>query len=235
MPNLNLLTNIFFYMIISVHSSKDGTVAHQADLQVVEEADVASALLNPMRLDVLAALAEPGSATTVASSLGMPRQKVNYHVRELEKRGLLEQVGSRKRRNCTERILQSTARSYVVDPRALGPVQAHPANVRDQFSSAYLLAAAAKTLRDVATLRRGADAAGKKLATFTLESEVTFPSPAAQAAFLEELASATAELVSKYQAAPSDRGRPYRVTFTGHPVVPESNNQRPNTEESNDE
>ncbi|MEL7155773.1 MAG: helix-turn-helix domain-containing protein, partial [Actinomycetota bacterium] len=54
------------------------------DVEVIEEPSVAAAVLDPLRAEVLAALAEPGSASTVAEALGQPRQKINYHVRALE-------------------------------------------------------------------------------------------------------------------------------------------------------
>ena len=48
------------------------------EVEVIEEAAVAVAALDSVRAAVLAVLAEPGSATTVARQFGLPRQKVNY-------------------------------------------------------------------------------------------------------------------------------------------------------------
>ena len=50
----------------------------------------AATLLDPLRLEILACMREPDSAAGVARALGLPRQRVNYHVVELEKAGLLE-------------------------------------------------------------------------------------------------------------------------------------------------
>ena len=195
-------------------------VTRQRDLLVLDDPTSAAALLSPMRREILALLTEPGSATTVGRSLGIPRQKANYHVRALEDLGLLEEVGTRQRHGCTERLLRSRARRYVVDPTALGPLGADPDHIHDRFSSAYLIASASRTIRDVATLRRGADAAGKKIATFTLEAEVAFPGPREQAAFLEDLADALADVVRKHHAPAHDSARTYRVAIGGHPLVP---------------
>ncbi|MGI9628790.1 MAG: ArsR/SmtB family transcription factor [Longimicrobiales bacterium] len=192
----------------------------QTNLQVIDAPDTAAAVLNPVRLNILAQLVQPGSSTTVGKALGLPRQKVDYHVRELERRGLVTEVGTRQRHGCTERLLQSRARSLVVDPAALGPVQIDPGQLKDQFSSAYLIASASKTIRDVATLRRGADQAGKKLATFTIETEVTFRDPKDQAGFLDELSNAVAALAAKYHINETERGRSYRFAVAGHPTVP---------------
>ena len=52
---------------------------------------------------------EPASATEVAARLGESRQRVNYHVRALERGGLVELVEERARRGCTERVVRATA------------------------------------------------------------------------------------------------------------------------------
>lgn len=191
-----------------------------AELQVIDTAETASAVLQPLRLEILSHLRTPGSSTTLGRELGLPRQKVNYHVKELERRGLVEEVGTRQRKGCTERLLQSSALSFVVDPGALGPVQSSGESLRDRFSSAYLVATAARTIRDVARLRRGADRAGKKLATFTLETEIHFDTPADHQSFLNELSAAVAGLASRYQRSPDGGGRTYRLTVASHPAVP---------------
>ena len=78
------------------------------------------AALDPVRANVLAILAEPGSSTTVAAALGLPRQQVNYHLRTLERHNLVRVVEERPKRGLTERVMLATARSYVLSPSALG-------------------------------------------------------------------------------------------------------------------
>ena len=89
------------------------------DVHVIDEPDIAAVILDPLRARLLAELTVPGSATTVAAALDLPRQKVNYHLRALENVGLVRQVTSRQRRGLTERLLESSARSYVVSPAVL--------------------------------------------------------------------------------------------------------------------
>ena len=62
-----------------------------------------SSLIDPVRAQILQLLIEPNSASGVARKLGIPRQRANYHVRELEKVGLVELHEQRRRGNCTER------------------------------------------------------------------------------------------------------------------------------------
>ncbi len=75
------------------------------NLQVIDEPATAIALLDPVRGRILAGLSEPGSATSLARRLGLARQKVNYHLRQLELHGLVRLVEERPRRGLTERVL----------------------------------------------------------------------------------------------------------------------------------
>lgn len=176
--------------------------------------------MDPVRLEILAHLREPESAAGVARALGLPRQRVGYHVRALEKARLLRYVGERRRRNYVEQLLQATAAFYVVGPRALGAMGTSDGKFRDRFSSAYLIAAASRTIGDVGVLRERARAAGRQLPTLTLEGEVRFASPEDQRAFADELTDSFAALVAKYHDDRAERGRRFRIVIAGHPALP---------------
>lgn len=98
---------------------------------VIDNAAAAEVSLDPMRARLLAALAEPGSASTLAADTGLARQKINYHLHALERHGLIELVEERKRGNCTERVLRATAASYVISPAALASVAPDPGRSPD--------------------------------------------------------------------------------------------------------
>jgi len=164
------------------------------DVTVIEDAAAAEVSLDPTRARLLAALAEPGSATTLAARVGLARQKVNYHLRALEEHGLVELVEERRKGNMTERVLRATAASYVISPLALSPVEPDPERSPDRLSARWLLAVAAKLVRDVGSLITGAERAGKRVATFAIDGEVRFASVDDRAAFGEELATAVAGL-----------------------------------------
>lgn len=187
------------------------------DVEVIEDAAVAVAALDPVRAAVLAALAEPGSATTVARQLGLPRQRVNYHLRTLEEHGLVELVEQRPRRGLTERVLRATARGYVVSPDALGRSGADPART-DRLSTRYLIAVAARLVREVGLLARRAEAAGRPLATLTLEAEIRFASAADRAAFTAGLTDAVTSLVARYHDEAAPGGRAHRLVVAAHPL-----------------
>ncbi|MBE8525731.1 helix-turn-helix transcriptional regulator [Amycolatopsis sp. H6(2020)] len=188
---------------------------------VIEDAAAAEVSLDPVRARLLAELAEPASATMLAARVGLPRQKVNYHLRALESHGLVELVEERRKGNVTERMMRATAASYVISPTALAAVQPDPARSPDRLSARWLLAVAGRLVRDVGLLITGAAKAKQRLATFALDGEVRFASAPDRAAFAEELTAAVTTLVGKYHDEAAEKGRSYRVVVAVHPSVPE--------------
>jgi DNA-binding transcriptional ArsR family regulator len=186
------------------------------DLDVIDDPAAAVAALDPVRGRILAVLAEPGSSTTVAHSLGLPRQKVNYHLRVLEEHGLVRLVEERPRRGLTERVVVATARAYVVSPSALGDNAATVART-DRLSSRYLIALAGRMVREVAGLARAADAAGTPLATLSIDTDIRFASAADRTAFAAELTNAVTDLAARYHDEHSPGGRWHRLVVAAHP------------------
>ncbi len=103
------------------------------DIQVIDDPAAATVALEPTRSRLLSELAVPASAATLATRVGLARQKVNYHLHALEVHGLVRLAQERKWGGLTERLLVATAASYVVSPSALGPVAVDPN--RDSRSS----------------------------------------------------------------------------------------------------
>jgi DNA-binding transcriptional ArsR family regulator len=189
-------------------------------LAILDNPGAAAAVLSPLRRRILAALVEPGSATTVGHDLGLARQKVNYHLRTLEDTGLVEHVEDRRKGNCTERIVRATATHYLIAPTAHEQHALSPADIVDRFSSDHLAAVSARTISELAELRARATAVGKRLPTFSLETTVRFASPADQTAFLEELSNTVARLVARYHDEGNDDGRWFRLAVGSHPALP---------------
>jgi DNA-binding transcriptional ArsR family regulator len=189
------------------------------DVAVIDDPAAAEVSLDPIRARLLAELAEPGSASTLAVRVGLTRQKANYHLRSLESHGLVELVEERRRGNCTERVLQATAASYVISPTALPAVAPDPSREPDQRSARWLLAIAARLVREVGQLIGAASSAGKPLATLGIDSEVRFASAKDRAAFAAELASAVNGLVAKYHDEAAPGARPHRFVVALHPTI----------------
>jgi DNA-binding transcriptional ArsR family regulator len=189
------------------------------EVAVIDDPAVAEVSLDPVRAQLLAALVEPGSATTLAGQVGLTRQKVNYHLRALERHGLVELVEERRKGNCIERLMRATAASYVISPTALAAVAPDPGRSPDQLSARWLLALAARLVREVGDLIKGATAARQQLATFGIDSEIRFASAADRAAFAQELAGAVTALVGKYHDQAAEGGRKHRLVVGLHPSI----------------
>jgi len=196
-----------------------------AALGILDDAEATAALLKPSRIHILELLGEPNSASGIARRLSMSRQVVNYHLRELETAGLVEFVEERKKGNCTERLVRSRARSWLIDPGSLGSLRPDPEAIGDRLSSAYLVASAARLIKEVAGLRRRAERVGKRLGTLTLESVIRFRSPSERAAFSAELADAFTQLVAKYHDNTAPGGRNFRLMVGAWPSIPETHEE----------
>lgn len=184
------------------------------DVEVIEDPATAAVALDPMRARLLGELAEPASAASLAARVGIPRQKVNYHLRALEAHGLVVLADERRHGGITERLLQATAASYVVSPGALSEAAADPEAANDRLSARYLIALAGRAVREVGELARRATAVGKRLPTMTIDTEIRFRNAADRAAFGDDLTAAVINLAARYH---HDDGRAHRVVVAAYP------------------
>ena len=191
------------------------------DLSVIENPAVASVALDPVRSRLLAELRTPASAAALAGRVGLPRQRVNYHLRTLESHGLIRVDSSRRWGGLTERRLVATASSYVVSPGALGAAAADPERGIDRLSASYLVALAARIVREVGQLLRRAQELDKRLATLSIDSEVRFRSAEDRAAFARDLTAGVAALVARYLDESAPAGRRHRLMVGAYPTPEE--------------
>jgi DNA-binding transcriptional ArsR family regulator len=196
-----------------------------AGLGVVRDSKQAAVLLNhPLRLRILSALLHPDSATGVARRMKLPRQTVNYHVRELARAHLLTRAGRRRRRRMYEQCYVATARGYVLSPELLGNLAADPAQVADTFSAKYLLGLASKIQNELGRAAQMAAKAGKRFATLSINTELRFVSPEQRATFTEELRRAIVEVVGRHSSpyhnadGSAAEGRPFRLALGCYPI-----------------
>jgi DNA-binding transcriptional ArsR family regulator len=172
------------------------------------------AALTPLRRTLLEKLRTPASAAQLADALGMPRQKLGYHLRALEAAGLIRLAEARQRRGFTERLL--VANDYLIDPDLLAaPVRAQSAGNPDLHAADHLINAASGIVRDLARMRQEAEAAGARLLTITMQTELGFSTPAEFERFAQEAAEAVTVLARRYSAPDGHR---YRLVVGVHPV-----------------
>lgn len=187
------------------------------ELEVIEQPRTAALALDPIKARILAQLATPGSAASLAARVGLTRQKVNYHLRSLEAHGLVEPVEERRWGGIKERLVVASAQHYVVSPSALGPIAADPETSRDRVSASYLIALAARMVSEVGALWRRARSDGKRLATLSLDSVISFESPSERAAFTRDLTEAITVLAARYHSD-AKGARPHRLVVGAYPL-----------------
>lgn len=204
------------------------TASASAPVEPVEcigEASRAGVLLAPLRVEILERLrGEPRSASAVADEMGLPRQRVNYHVKALARARFLRKAGRVRRRNFYEQRYRASARSYLIAPDVLGPVAAGLRSPEDQAGAAYLLAGTARLQSEVGRAAAQAAEEGKRLATLTLEADLRFESAAQRSRFTRALRDAVAGVIAEH-AAPAELedgspgpGRPYRLLLGCYPT-----------------
>ena len=160
--------------------------------------------------------------------MNLPRQTVNYHVRELARAKLLTRAGRRRRRRLYEQCYVATARGYVLSPELLGKLAADPAQVADAFSASYLVGLASKMQTELGRVSGLAEKAGKRLATLSINTELRFISAEQRAKFTEELQRAIVNVVGRHSSpfrstdgTPAE-GRPFRLVLGCYPIPPAS-------------
>jgi hypothetical protein len=178
----------------------------------------AALLAHPLRPRIVALAAEPASASELAARLGLPRQRVNYHVRQLAKARFLRRAGQVRKRNLIEQRYVATARSYVLAPEVLGPLAADRASAEDAFSAARLVAIAAQAQADVSHAVSAAAAQGKRLATLSMAADIRFASAEQRVAFTQALQAAIVDVIAKHTSPAEGDGRPFKLVLGCYPA-----------------
>ena len=111
-----------------------------------------------------------------------------------------------------------TASTYIVSPTAMGQVAVDPARNQDRLSASYLIALAARIVREVGGLLVRARETDKRLATLSIDTEIRFRSAEERAAFSRELSLTIANLASRYHDESAVGGRDHRIIVVAHPM-----------------
>ncbi len=211
----------------------DASTVPPSELDCVMDLERAEALLHPLRMQILRLAQSPVSATEIAGRLGMPRQRVNYHVRRLADRGLLRRAGRQRKRNMVEQRYRATARSFLFVPDILGPLEPDWRKIEDTASAGYLLALTAQVQSDVARAREAARQQGTRLSTLSVKSQFRFEKPEQRAEFARALRQAVVDVIARHtlphelasgRPAP---GPPYRLVLACYPYTPEEGPKAP--------
>ena len=171
-------------------------------------------LAHPIRLRILEMLREPLSAAALARSLADARQKVNYHLKELERAGLVRRVGERRAGNFLESLYQAVARTFVVSSRVAWGSPRRLKAFGAQLSLRTLVTLGESLQRDAAVLLDRAAFDGEEISSASVEGEVHFADKDDRAAFMKEYLAAVGPLLKRYGAR---KGARYRAVFAVYP------------------
>jgi len=193
------------------------------DVLFVEETSQAGALLHPLRVEVLKRLDEPRSCPELADDLSETTQKVYYHVKILEKAGLVDKVEERRVRGIMEGLYQARARSYWLSPGLVGRVGG-ARRARDEASLGFVLNLAEEIQTDVARL--AGETGEKEVPSLGLSAQIELADASERAAFraeVQELFQGLAEKYGKNRDAetPSETFQLSLVCYPKSPVMEE--------------
>jgi len=184
--------------------------------EVLSDLPSLHALTHPVRVRMLDLLREAQSAASVARAIREPRQKVNYHLKELERGGLVRPAGERRKGNMTEQLYQAVAGTFLVSPRVAWTDGRRGAALQDQASLAALVELGERLQRDAAELLDCAAFDGHEIPSASVSAEISFRDAAARGAFMTEYLEALGPLLRKHGAGRS-AGAKYRLAMAVYP------------------
>lgn len=161
----------------------------------IRDVDQAAALFQPLRIQLLKLMAEPKTCHDMAAVVGESPQKVYYHVKILEKAGLVDKVNEQRVRGIMQGIYQAAARSYWLSPQMVGRLGGQK-RVQDQMSLGYLLSLAEALQEDVASL--GQNDEGEDVPSLGLSAQIELRNENERAAFANDVQTMFQELAQKY-------------------------------------
>lgn len=185
-------------------------------VHVVSDLASLQVLLHPLRIDILEALRTPASAATIARALDLSRQKVNYHLKELERAALVREVEVRRAGSFNETLYEAVARTFIVSPEAAWSDPLRLDTLRHQHALERLVTVGDRLQRDAIGLLDRAAFDGEEIASACVEADVHFSDETDRAEFIEEYFALLRDLCDKYG---SRRGLPYRVVVAAHPTI----------------
>jgi DNA-binding transcriptional ArsR family regulator len=186
----------------------------QSAVALLAEPEQVAAIAHPVRGQILEALRTPDTAAGLARAFGRSRQYMSYHVKELERLGLLRRAGERRKGNFLEQLYEATARRFVVSSRFATDPERLAQVFRDQVALSQLCDLGERLQRDAAELVDLAAFEGVEIPSASVEAELRLPDEQARAAFMTELVDTFKSLLAKHGRKD---GPSFRVALAAYP------------------
>jgi len=187
------------------------------EVMYIDDVDQAAALLKPVRIELLRRMVEPTTCAVLAEQLGDTPQKLYYHVKTLERAGLVEKVDERRVGGIMEGLYQASARAYWLSPTLVGQIGGRR-RVEDDSNLTYLLGLAEELQQDVGLLSRRISGDAPSLG---LSAQIELRSAAERNAFMRDVQRAIQQIAERYGAYDDETdGEPdnvYRLLLACYP------------------
>lgn len=171
------------------------------NLLYIQDIDQAAALFQPLRVQLLKQMVEPRSCNDMAEVVGESPQKVYYHVKILERAGLVEKTSEQRVRGIMQGFYQAKARAYWLSPHIVGRLGGRR-RTQDQMSLGFLLSLAEELQTDVAALAQHPVGhlrqEREEVPSLGLSAQITLRDGNERAAFMQEVQSLFQALARKY-------------------------------------
>jgi DNA-binding transcriptional ArsR family regulator len=190
----------------------------QSSVEFLDDPGQVAAVAHPVRGRILEALRTPDTAAGVARSFGRSRQFVSYHLKELERLGLVRLAGERRKGNFVEQLYESTARRFIVSSRFASDPERLASVFRDQVSLSQLSDLGERLQRDAAALVDLASREPGEIPSATIEAELCLPDEESRAAFMAEYVDLLKSLLAKHG---QKEGQRFRVALAAYPELEE--------------
>ena len=175
----------------------------QLEELVVDDIETIRAIADPMRMRLHTELDEPRTVKELARIVGVPQTRLYYHVKILERTGLIRVVSRRVVSGIEERTYQTTAKSTTISP-ALGPRLAETGAIKATFD--MLASEVELALDDPAPIGEpDASVIALSMANLYLRRDQ-----------VTEFQDRMFELISEYNAEPRDQKTEYQLFVEGH-------------------
>lgn len=188
------------------------------DVFYIETVEQATALLKPQRVELLKRLDEPRTCPELAGFFGQTPQKIYYHIKELEKAGLVVKTDERRVRGVVEGYYQAKARSYWLAPHLVGRLGGER-SAKNQASLRFLLTLAEEIHDDVGRLANKIEE-NQDVPSLALSAHLHLPNGQRRAEFLQEVQTFFQDLAHKYglpDDTTTDNPADFRVVLGCYP------------------
>lgn len=167
---------------------------------VLDQVGQVKALIKPIRLELLTMLDKPRTCSQLAESFHTSPQKIYYHIKVLERSGLVKKVSEKRVRGIMEGYYQAVAESYWLSPQLINQLGGERRS-NEQMSLGYVLGLAEQVLREVTPLIKSKT----NVPSLGISGQVNLRDETDRSNFLQELQEMVQELAEKYGAKDPDQ------------------------------